>query len=127
MKLSVIQGEDEQVFTSDPGHIKAFGDNSVSVSMDDASKVVQFVINGIVNDGGNYRQFGWGVYQGDLNWSGPSVLTLGELGTAPNAYQAVFRSVRVYDRPLMNTELIGNHRENERVYDIRSREVLRGY
>jgi hypothetical protein len=123
--MTLKDGQTENKFISDAGLIKAFGDNSVSISMDYSCRIVQFVINGMVNDGGDSRQFGWSRFEGDMSQFGPAVLKTTKLKTGSFRPESSVKSVRIYNHPLMNTEIIGNHRANEAVYDIRQTEVIR--
>ena len=122
--MTVTDGEAVYEFTSDAGLIKAFGDNSVSISMDNKSRIVQFVINGIVNDGGDYRQFGWSRFEGNMSQFGSVVLKTGKLSTGPFRPKSSVKSVRLYNHPITNTEIIGNHRANETEFKILPRDVM---
>ncbi len=123
--MKVSDGQNVYKFVSDAGIIKAFGDNSVSISLDNNSRIVQFVINGIVNDGDNYRQFGWSRFNGNIDQFGPAVMKTGSLITGQLRPRSAVKLVRIYNHPLLNTEIIGNHRSNETVFKIMSREVMR--
>lgn len=123
--LKITNGEWKQEFHSDAGIIKGFGDNSVTVSIDNASGIVQFVINGIVNDGDDYRQFGWSRSEQEIDLTGQISLKPGKLAGASFRPESRLKQLRIYNRPLMNTEIIGNHRANTSMFNIPSGEVLK--
>ena len=108
--LFVSDGLHSGSWSSDPGHIKAYGETAVGIIIDNEPAIIQFVINGIVCDGGSYRQFGWGrfdrqtgdVFNGELIFHAPGAGSLSPEGR--------INHLRIYKRALMNTELIGNHR-----------------
>lgn len=64
-----------------------------------------FVVDGVLNDGGATRQFGWGRFKevlGDVNGASKATLSpkmSGEL-----------KAFRVYNRPLRTSEAVGNFR-----------------
>jgi hypothetical protein len=86
------------------------------VIVDGGPKIIAFVIDGILNDGGDFRQFGWGRFNPNLR--GATRFT--HRGTiAPEARELLrigpglrgeLRSLRVYDRALRISEAIGNYR-----------------
>jgi hypothetical protein len=77
----------------------------VVVTVDGGPKIVTFVIDGQVNDGGPVRQYGWGRFKpemSDVNGSPRSVLAKHLLGE--------IKSFRVYNRYLRTSEAVGNFR-----------------
>jgi hypothetical protein len=62
-------------WTSDAGGLAESGLNHVCMIVDGGPKLILFVINGELCDGGDDRQFGWGRYNRDLR----------DLAGAPNA------------------------------------------
>ena len=117
----VIDDEEEEIsWTSDPGILRAFGDNSIAVSVDNNARIIQFVVNGVVNNGGKFRQFGWKRFEDYLKLPGESTLTMGKLKTgAIRGVPGSVKSLRIYNRSLMNTEIIGNHRMDKNKYDTK--------
>ena len=77
----------------------------VSVRVDGGPKIVSFVVDGVFNDGGALRDYGWGRFPAqmdDLNSGQPARLggkIFGELS-----------HFRVYDRSLLTSESVGNWR-----------------
>ena len=73
------------------------------VTVDGGPKIVTFVIDGALNDGGPVRQYGWGRFKpqlSDVNGSPRAVLAKPLLGE--------FRNLRLYNRYLRTSEAVGN-------------------
>src|SRR5262249_42881011 len=68
-------------------------------------KLIMFVVDGVLNDGGAVRQYGWGRFPADLG----DVNGLERVRLAPTLLGRL-RTVRVYDRALRVSEAVGNHR-----------------
>ena len=72
-------------------------------TIDGGRKIITFVIDGVLCDGGDVREFGWGRFNRDLgNLNGS-----GELRIAPGL-QGQLGSVRLYNRYLRTSEAVGN-------------------
>lgn len=111
IELIMRDGEDLASWTSDPGLIKASGnEHCVSVIVDHGPKIIQFVIDGVVNTGRNFRQFGWGRYSVDMQGFIFKTLEIHQMSGESVNITSKITSLRLYNRPLMNTEVIGNHR-----------------
>jgi hypothetical protein len=103
LKLALHDGVRESVFESDygthPGTLRTAVWQHAAVTLDAGPRIVSFVIDGVFNDGGATRQFGWTRFEtslADLN---------GDL--QGNSHVA---SLRVYKRPLLTSEAVGNWR-----------------
>jgi hypothetical protein len=95
-------GQTETRWASDPGTLVAAKLQHVSVIIDGGPKIITFVIDGILNDGGDARQFGWGRFSPNLRTpSGAPDLRI--------ANREVKR-LRVYDRYLRTSEAIAAFR-----------------
>ena len=80
-------------------------DHHVIFTVDGGPKIITFVIDGVLCDGGDDRQFGWGRYNPHLrSVNGASTLRLG-----PSMHGELDR-VRIYGRPLRTSEAVGNYR-----------------
>ncbi|MEO5999749.1 MAG: sialidase family protein [Chitinophagaceae bacterium] len=109
IEIVLKDGTDSSKWASDPGLIPAYGEYSVSVIVDNGPKIIQFVIDGTVCDGRDFRQYGWGRFNLKME---DFIFNMIEMGTLANGQlqpQGKVTSLRVYNRPLMNTEGIGNH------------------
>ncbi|MCK5805327.1 MAG: hypothetical protein KAI66_21030, partial [Lentisphaeria bacterium] len=77
----------------------------VTIIVDSGPKIITFVVDGALCDGGVRRQFGWGRFSEDLRGvDGASSLRVGE------GLSGTVHAVRIYDRPLRTSEAIGNWR-----------------
>jgi hypothetical protein len=110
VEIVLTNGEITDSWHSDPGLINAFREQSVSVTVDNGPRIIQFVVDGIVNNGNDFRQYGWGRYRGSFKGFDFDTLEIGQLGRGPLKGLGRLSNLRIYNRPLMNTELIGNHK-----------------
>jgi hypothetical protein len=75
------------------------------VNVDGGPRIITFIVDGVLNDGGEYRQFGWGRFSPNLyGVGGERSLRIG-----PNLDGSV-NSLRIYDRYLTTSQAIGNYR-----------------
>jgi hypothetical protein len=85
-------------WTSDAGSLEQGALNNVGVIIDGGPKLILFVINGALCDGGDERQFGWGRYN-------PALREIN--GATEASVHASVQEVALYDRALRVSELIG--------------------
>lgn len=109
LELVLNDGANEARWDCDPGThegtLRANAWQHVAVIVDAGPRLILFVVDGVLDDGGAVREYGWGRFPpelGDLN--GPSWVVLapkllGQLG-----------AFRLYDRPLRVSEAVGNAR-----------------
>lgn len=110
IKISISEGEHTDSWTSDPGLIKATGlEHCISVSVDNGPRIIQFVIDGTVNNGRNMRAFGWGRYTADIKNFNFEKFEIGKLARESVNINGKISKLRLYNRALLNTEIIGNH------------------
>jgi hypothetical protein len=69
--------------------------------VDGGPKIITFVVDGVLCDGGDQRQFGWGRFS--PNYRGPN-------GAATLKICKPTRSLRLYNRALRTSEAVGNFR-----------------
>ena len=75
------------------------------VTVDGGPKIITFFVDGKLCDGADHRQFGWGRFSPHLrDVNGNDVLRIG-----PDLKGQV-KTVRIYDRYLLTSEAVGNHR-----------------
>ncbi len=97
VEVILSDGRAESRWRSDVGTLQREG--KLTVIVDGGPKVVTFVTDRQLNDGGNERQYGWGRYNPNLkNVHGNAQWT-----TAPGVTQ-----VRVYNRALRTSEAMAN-------------------
>lgn len=105
VKLVLNDGSVEVSWDCDPGTLIPGRTHQIAAVVDGGPRLITFVIDGVVQDGGGQRTFGWGRFPpglGNLNGAGRATVGRGLEGTV--------RRVRLYDRPLRHAELVANHR-----------------
>lgn len=109
LRLTLSDGTNEASWDSDPGThpgtLRVGQWQHVVVTVEAGPKIILFVVDGILNDGGAVRQFGWGRFPratADINARTDVALAPGLFGR--------LRAFRVYDRPLRTSEAVGNFR-----------------
>lgn len=101
MEIIMNDGLTENHWSSDPGTLAGKKPHHVVIIVDGGSRTILFVTDGIFNDGGTFRQFGWGRFSAALkNIDGSGLLNL----TQP------VKELRLYGRALMVSEAISNYR-----------------
>jgi len=77
----------------------------VAVIVDGGPKVISFVIDGVLNDGGEHRQFGWGRFNPQFrNVPGDDIIKIGPI------LDGKIARLRIFDRYLRTSEAIANYR-----------------
>jgi len=106
VKFSVSDGNKTSSWTSDPNilQVRSHTEQEVTVIADFQAKVILFVVDGVLSDGGNYRPFGWGRIDKDLKNVSTTWLRIDQ-------NRKTITNVLIFDRPLMVTEVIGNYRK----------------
>lgn len=99
VRITLNDGRAESSWTCDPGVVQAGQKQHMVITVDGGPKIITFVVNGVLNDGGDARQFGWGRYSPTLR--------------EPNGAEKVklspaLLSLRVYLRALRTSEAVGN-------------------
>lgn len=111
IEILMSDGGHSDSWISDPGLVKANGvEHCIAVTVDHGPRIIQFTINGTHNNGREMRQFGWGRYTVDMNdFQFNTLETHNMAGESVNITSNIAH-LKLYKRPLMNTEIIGNHR-----------------
>jgi len=109
IKITLSNGAVSGSWTSDRGLIKAYGTHQVTAIVHSGPGIITFVVNGIVCDGREYRAFGWGRYDKEINDINGGSLRTGN----QNKGSKRLKHIRIYNRNLMHTEVIGNQRAFE--------------
>ena len=77
----------------------------VAVIVDGGPKVISFVLDGVLNDGGEHRQFGWGRFNPQFrNVPGDDIIKIGPI------LDGKIERLRIFDRYLRTSEAIANYR-----------------
>ena len=105
IEIVLNDGRTESRWESDAGLLAPDEPQHVVVVVDGGPKIISFVTNGALCDGGTDRQFGWGRFSPHLR----DVNGAPELRLAPQLHGELL-SLRVYDRYLRTAEAVGNYR-----------------
>jgi len=105
LELILNDGRTESRWTSDAGRLEAGKRHHLAAIVDGGPKVILFVLDGRLCDGGEERQFGWGRYNPNLlSANGAETLRLGQ------SLKGRIERLRIYSRALRVSEVIGNWR-----------------
>jgi hypothetical protein len=100
VELLLNDGRSESRWAADPGSIAAGKRQHLAVIVDGGPKIISFVIDGRLNDGGEARQFGWGRFS-------PNLYQLRGNGGPPEIRRGSgVKSLRVFNRYLRTAEAI---------------------
>jgi hypothetical protein len=99
----VLTGDGQSAsWTSDPGALSGSHSHRVTVIVDNGPKIISWIVDGRLCDGGDDRQFGWARYPSNLG----SVFLA---STAKIATENV-TGLQVFNRPLRTSEAVALHR-----------------
>jgi hypothetical protein len=101
IRITLNDGRQEAGWESDRGVLAPGRPQHVVITVDGGPKIITFVVNGVLCDGGDQRQFGWGRYSPTLRT--PNGSALAKLG-------ASVRWLRIYARAISTSEAVGNFR-----------------
>lgn len=102
VEIVLNDGRTENRWTSDPGQLTVEQLHRIVAIVDGGPKIITFVIDGVLNDGGDARRFGWGRFSPHLrSVNGVEMLRIG-----PSLHGEVV-AVRLYARALLVSEALG--------------------
>jgi hypothetical protein len=105
LEIVLNDGRTENRWDCDPGVLRRGAYHHVAVIVDGGPRIITFVVDGVLCDGGTYRQFGWGRFSPHLRGvNGAECLRV-----APNL-EGELGMLRIYGRALRTSEAIGNYR-----------------
>ncbi|MCU0916007.1 MAG: exo-alpha-sialidase [Planctomycetes bacterium] len=105
VEIVLNDGRSESRWDCDPGLLHAGRIHHLVVNVDGGPKIVTFVADGRLCDGGAVRQFGWGRFNPHLrDVNGDKLLRLGP------GLDGRLHHVRVYNRYLRTSEAVANYR-----------------
>ena len=105
VRIDMADGATKGGWNSDPGLLKPGKLHHVAVVVDGGPKIVTFIVDGVLCDGGAHRPYGWGRFPEDLGKVGRA----GPLKVAPSL-DGELDSLRIYGRHLRTSEVVGNYR-----------------
>lgn len=99
LEFGMSDGRTSSIWTGDPGQIKEGCEQFVTVIVDGGPNLIMFIVDGLLNDGDKYKQFGWGSFNPYMQ----SINNYSELQVSESV-----TSLKVFDRAMTITESIGN-------------------
>ena len=105
IEIALNDGRTENCWDCDPGLLREGQVHHLAVIVDGGPKIITFVVDGRLCDGGESRQFGWGRFNPSLRHAnGGDVLCI-----APSL-DGELLALRIYDRYLRTSEAVSNFR-----------------
>jgi hypothetical protein len=109
LQLQMSDGHTKAAWDCDPGThagtLRVGAWQHVAVIVDGGPRIVTWVVDGVLNDGGAVRDFGWGRFPRELrDANGAASARVGP------ALYGQLRKLRVYNRYLRTSEAVGNYR-----------------
>ena len=103
VEIVLNDGRGVNCWDCDPGMLENGKQHHVVVIVDGGPRIISFVIDGKLCDGGDFRQFGWGRFNPNLmSVNGSNLLRIG------SGLKGIVKNLKVYDRPLRTSEAIAN-------------------
>ena len=103
VRIELSDGVTKASWDSDPV-LEAGKLHHVAAIVDAGPGIISFIVDGTFCDGGDFRKFGWGRYQGSLG----KVSGSGKLRIAPSL-QGKLELLRIYGRYLRTSEVVANY------------------
>ena len=105
IKISLNDGKAESAWACDENILKKDFWHHITIIIDGGPKIILFSVDGVICDGGENRQFGWGRFNKNLdNISGSSGIEI------PSNSKLQLKSLRIYNRSIRVSEAVGNYK-----------------
>jgi len=101
LRLELADGQNKVAWACDPNLLKAGKPHHVVAVVDAGPRVVSFIVDGVLCDGGESRPYGWTRYASDLG----DVSGSGVLRVAPS-WDGAVQKLRIYGRYLRTSEAV---------------------
>ncbi|MBI1353776.1 MAG: hypothetical protein GC160_05470 [Acidobacteria bacterium] len=98
LELILNDGRSESRWESEPGSLVAGRRTHVAAVVDGGPKIITFIVDGILQDGRDFRQFGWGRFSPNFRSAAGSEV----VRVAPDV-----RGLRLFGRALRTSEAVG--------------------
>jgi hypothetical protein len=98
--ISMCDGRTKHLWDSSPYSLEKDKNNHVGIVIDGGPKVLTIIINGVLCDGGDKKDFGWCRFS-------PQLVDLN--GIQSVRIPQTIRRIRIYERALMTSEIISNY------------------
>lgn len=118
VKFTMTDGSKTSTWSSDAGLIKLVGTNEITLVVDYRAKIISYIINGVFNDGGKERLFGWGRLDNTMGAISTDTLKIHDISNTGGVLRPrnKVRALLFYDRPLTVTECVGNYRAHTKMF-----------
>lgn len=104
-EIILNDGRSESRWDCDPGLLQTGRRHHIVVNIDGGPKIITFIVDGSLCDGGEARQFGWGRFSPNLrDVDGGRMLRVGP------GLDGRIHGLRIYNRCLCTSEAVGNYR-----------------
>jgi len=103
LRFTLNDGRTENAWASDPNRLTAGQLHHVAIVVDAGPKIMLFIIDGVLCDGGEGRQFGWGRFSPHLRHAN------GADEACVGPFDGEVISLRIYGRALWTSEVVGNN------------------
>ena len=101
IQITLNDGRSAASWDCDASAVKPGKLHHVAIIVDGGPKIITFIVDGVLCDGGDQRQFGWGRFSPHLRApNGAPTLKIGK----------TVHSLRIYNRALRTSEAVGNFR-----------------
>ena len=124
VEIILNDGRCESRWDCDPDMLQAGKLQHIAVVVDGGPKIISFIVDGNLCDGGSFRQYGWGRFNAAIRHVNSAdknpIIAPGSTGTQSHApaeadaqrveISSAIRALRIYDRYLRTSEVIGNYR-----------------
>jgi len=105
VEILLNDGHTESHWDCDPGVLTTDEWQHLVVIVDGGPKIITFVVDGLLCDGGDFRQFGWGRFNPQLRHvNGAATLRIGP------TLAGEMEQLRLYQRALRTSEAVANYR-----------------
>jgi hypothetical protein len=101
LKFSIADNRTENVWSSITGTIQPGQKQHFVLILDGGPKLILGIVDGVLQDGADERQFGWGRFSPHLYHGN---------GAADLKIDSAVRQLRIYERALLVSEAVGNYR-----------------
>lgn len=105
LEIVLSDGQTQASWSCDEGVLQPGRKHYVSIIIDAGPHIISFVTDGILNDGGSVRQFGWGRFSPYLKSArGTDELHIGK------KINGIINEINIYNRAIKVSEAVGNSR-----------------
>ncbi len=108
IQISIRDQRMEVAWDTDPGLLQANTEHHIAVVVDSGPRIISFVVDGVLCDGGDVRPYGWGRFSRYLQDANGA----GKLTIAP-ALNGQLSVLRLYNRYLRTSEAISNYQSGK--------------